>query len=173
MRNAVSYLTALSEADADARARRTASDPALSLRSLLHTDSGSDLTNVVDLYDTDDILDIPLQSSTSQQKPTTKHSEFGHCSNEAYRYTSSYKPGTTRTHVEKEPPYYILMTTYLSYLIMIVLGHLRDFIGKRFYPDAYRHLMPSNVSFHYYLHVDICLRMMTALAGLRSAQLGF
>jgi serine palmitoyltransferase len=152
MRNAASYLTALSQADADARARRISSDsepsePALSLRSSLHTDDDSSyLTTVDDSDDTYDDLDTPPHPPTSQQQFTTKHSEFGHCFNEAYRYTSAYKPGTTNTAHSEEPPYYILITTYVSYLILIVVGHLRDFVGKRLYPDAYQHLMPSNVS---------------------------
>ena len=152
MRNAASYLAALSQADAEARARNNASDDepsvsALSLRSL-RTDDTSYLTTVDDSDDADDVLDVPPYPPTSQQTFTTKHSEFGHCSNEAYRYTSSYKPGKASTsHVEEDPPYYILITTYLSYLILIVLGHFRDFVGKRIYSNAYRHLMPSNVSF--------------------------
>ena len=39
-----------------------------------------------------------------------------------------------------EPPYYYLLTTYISYLILIVFGHIRDYFGKRFRPQRYRHL---------------------------------
>lgn len=39
-----------------------------------------------------------------------------------------------------EPPYYYLLTTYISYLILIVFGHVRDFFGKRFREEHYRHL---------------------------------
>lgn len=153
MRNAASYLTALSQADADARARSgissdtESSGATLSLRSSLRTDDDtSDLTMADDSDDIYNVLDRPPHPPTSLQQFTAKHSEFGHCFNEAYRYTSAYKPATHAVHVDEEPPYYILITTYLSYLIMIVFGHLRDFVGKRFCPDAYRHLMPSNVS---------------------------
>lgn len=34
--------------------------------------------------------------------------------------------------IEDEPPYFILLTTYISYLFLIMLGHVRDFFGKRF-----------------------------------------
>jgi hypothetical protein len=33
-----------------------------------------------------------------------------------------------------------------SYLILISIGHLRDFFGKKFYPVYYRDLMPHDVS---------------------------
>jgi serine palmitoyltransferase len=33
-----------------------------------------------------------------------------------------------------------------SYLILICLGHIRDFVGRRFHPKAYQHLMPRDVS---------------------------
>lgn len=39
-----------------------------------------------------------------------------------------------------EPPYYYLLTTYISYLILIIFGHVRDFFGMRFKEDNYRHL---------------------------------
>lgn len=153
MRNAASYLTALS--DADARARKLSTDdassgPAFSLRSSVRTDDDvsyvtTDDSASEDFYD--DTLDKPPHPPTSEQTFSTRHSEFGHCSNEAYRCTSAHQPGSKiLSFAEEEPPYYILVTVYLSYLILIVLGHLRDFVGKRFCREAYSHLMPRNVS---------------------------
>jgi serine palmitoyltransferase len=46
--------------------------------------------------------------------------------------------------VEDEPPYYYLLTTYISYLILIIFGHVRDFFGKRFHQEKYRHLKAAN-----------------------------
>lgn len=43
-----------------------------------------------------------------------------------------------------EPPYYYLLTTYFSYLILIIFGHVRDFFGKRFREEHYRHLQARN-----------------------------
>ncbi|KAH8926892.1 PLP-dependent transferase [Atractiella rhizophila] len=45
---------------------------------------------------------------------------------------------------EEDPGYFILLTTYYSYVILILLGHLRDFLGKKFYRKSYKHLMPSD-----------------------------
>lgn len=78
-------------------------------------------------------------------KSTVKHSEFGHCNNPNWRWTSQWNPNEP-IHPEEEarPPYYILWTTYLSYLLLIVVGHMRDFFGKRFRAHAYAHLLPRN-----------------------------
>jgi serine palmitoyltransferase len=153
MRNTTSYLTAFSQAGADARRKAaTDDDPseAFSLGSSLRTDDDmSYLTNDDSNFDdSDDHLDRSPHPPNSEQVFTTRHSEFGHCANETYRHTSGYVQGTAiMPHVEEDPPYYILLTTYFSYLLMILFGHLRDFVGKRFVPGSYRHLMSSDVSF--------------------------
>lgn len=83
---------------------------------------------------------------SSETVYTTAHTEFGHCANEQYRYLSKHKPSAAGHDAdEPEPPYYIILTTYMSYLLLIILGHLRDFFGKRFYPHKYKHLMPHKV----------------------------
>ena len=95
---------------------------------------------------TDGLL-YPSHPPTSEQVFTTVHTEFGHCANEQYRTVSQHKPGTLPVlHVDQDPPYYILLSTYISYLILICLGHVRDFVGKRFHPSSYHHLMPRDVS---------------------------
>jgi 7-keto-8-aminopelargonate synthetase-like enzyme len=70
---------------------------------------------------------ITLQKST-EEKATTK----------------SEAPPLRKTFVHPEEanvPLFTLLTTYLSYAILIGIGHIRDFFGKRFRPKAYRHLM--------------------------------
>ncbi|WWC68546.1 uncharacterized protein I206_102475 [Kwoniella pini CBS 10737] len=78
-------------------------------------------------------------------KSTIKHSEFGHCNNPNWRWTSQWNPDEP-IHPEEEPhpPYFTLLTTYISYILLIVIGHMRDFFGKRFRPAEYAHLMPQN-----------------------------
>ncbi|OZJ02355.1 hypothetical protein BZG36_04473 [Bifiguratus adelaidae] len=40
----------------------------------------------------------------------------------------------------QDPPMFTLMTTYLSYLILILFGHLRDFFGKIFKRQKFKNL---------------------------------
>ncbi|KAF8839284.1 PLP-dependent transferase [Paxillus ammoniavirescens] len=143
MATAASYLSAVHEADARSRIHdiSPASTPPLSLSSSV-TSSSEDTV----LHESDDNcngLTYPLTPPTSEQVFNTVHTEFGHCANENYRCISQHNPETPVTeHEIEEPPYYILITTYISYLILIVFGHIRDFFGKRFAKQYFTHLMP-------------------------------
>jgi serine palmitoyltransferase len=139
--SAKSYLKALSLEDAKRESYHSpSSTPALSLSSSLTASSDES-----DEYD-DDGLSTPKIPPTSNQVFNTVHAQFGHCSNPAYRLVSQHKPGTPfPAHSEQDPPYYILFSTYISYLFLIVIGHMRDYFGKRFWPASYEHLIPSNV----------------------------
>ncbi|KAF9242270.1 pyridoxal phosphate-dependent transferase [Melanogaster broomeanus] len=143
MATAASYLSAVHEADARARSHdiSPASTPPLSLSSSI-TNSSEDTV----LHESDDNitgLTYPFTPPTSEQVFNTVHTEFGHCANESYRCISQHNPEKpVAEHEIEEPPYYILITTYISYLILIVFGHIRDFFGKRFAKQYFTHLMP-------------------------------
>ncbi|KAI0654127.1 serine palmitoyltransferase 2 [Cubamyces menziesii] len=146
MSTAASYLSAVSEADARARKHGAtpASTPALSMSSSV-TSSSEDTVLDESNVDFTDGLSFPRVPPTSSQVFTTVHAEFGHCANEEYRYTSQHRAGVPYKSIpEQDPPYYILLTTYISYILVICLGHLRDFVGKRFRAANYRHLLPWN-----------------------------
>ena len=147
MPSAASYLSALSQADARARgsSRSPTSTPALSLSSSVTTSTEDTVLNESD-SDPSDGLTMSPRPPTSEQVFTTVHTEFGHCADERYRYVSQHPSNTDLPdHVEQDPPYYIFLSTYISYLLLICLGHFRDFFGKRLHPQSYRHLMPHNV----------------------------
>ena len=192
--DARSLLTFVSEADKNRRhqnkiassaaslAPSTTSTPALSFSSSLTADSDS----LVEEYDFDDMMHDPNDESgltrpsappTSNQVFNTRHVEFGHCANPAYRHTSSHTPGQEfKAHEEQEPPYYVLLFTYISYLMLIIVGHMRDFFGKRFRAASYVHLMASKVSFPFLNHFFL-VRFLTFFfpnfLGLCGTQLGF
>ena len=113
---AASYLSAVSVADARARAHGATptSTPALSMSSSI-TSSSEDTVLEETSADFTDGLSYPRVPPTSDQVFTTVHSEFGHCANEDYRYTSQHRAGTAYKSIpERDPPYYILLTTYIS-----------------------------------------------------------
>lgn len=110
--SAASYLSALAKADAHARISHNApplATPALSLSSSMTGDSEDTLSS-----DDDDVVGLkhPLQPPTSEQVFTTVHTEFGHCANQSYRYMSQHDPDAPLDHVDVDPPYYILLSTY-------------------------------------------------------------
>ncbi|KAL4948750.1 pyridoxal phosphate-dependent transferase [Aspergillus filifer] len=73
-----------------------------------------------------------------------QHAQFGPIGHPSHRYSSRHPGGHFPEPVMDEPPYYYLITTYISYLILIAFGHVRDFFGKRFREENYRHLKPRN-----------------------------
>lgn len=42
------------------------------------------------------------------------------------------------------PPYYIVLVTYLNYLILIIFGHVHDFLGLKFQKDKYKDLLEKD-----------------------------
>jgi serine palmitoyltransferase len=137
---AAQYLQAVSHADS---IRRSSSTIATTL-----TDLDSNSTNtLVDSEDSgEDLLNVPVVPPNSEQVFHTRHIEFGHCADERFRHVSQHTPGKPLApHKEQDPPYYILLSTYLSYVILICIGHVRDFFGKRLRTKEYSHLMPNNV----------------------------
>ncbi|KAF2646407.1 serine palmitoyltransferas-like protein 2 [Massarina eburnea CBS 473.64] len=90
---------------------------------------------------------MPTEQKTLFQPPDMEeerriarmHAQFGPLNSQSHRYVSKFE-GEFGDPVEDEPPYYFLLTTYISYLILIVFGHVRDFFGKRFRKAHYSHL---------------------------------
>ncbi|CZR57104.1 probable LCB2-serine C-palmitoyltransferase subunit [Phialocephala subalpina] len=70
--------------------------------------------------------------------------QFGPLGSQSHRYVSQHVGAELESPVMDEPPYYYLLTTYISYLILIIFGHVRDFFGKRFRPEHYKHLKSAN-----------------------------
>lgn len=72
------------------------------------------------------------------------HAQFGPLNSQSHRYTSRHQGGECPDPIMDEAPYFYLLTTYISYLILIIFGHVRDFFGMRFKEDGYRHLKPRD-----------------------------
>ena len=83
-------------------------------------------------------------SPAEARRIARQHAQFGPLGSQSHKYSSSHRGGELPDPVEDEPPYYYLVTTYISYLILILFGHVRDFFGKRFREERYRHLKAQN-----------------------------
>lgn len=148
--SASSYLTAVSEADAQrlvasrSRDKTPDSTPALSMNSKATSSSSQD-TTFEDEYDSNDGLAHPRIPPASDQVFNTIHTEFGHCANEQYRYKSEHNYNDGPVADFEDPPYYILISIYITFLLLLCLSHMRDFLGKRFRTLAYKHLVAHDV----------------------------
>lgn len=88
-------------------------------------------------------------SPEQARKIAREHAQFAPITHPSHQYVSVHPEGKpVRDPVEDEPPYYYLLTTYISYLILIIFGHVRDFFGKIFREKNYKHLKTQNVHCH-------------------------
>ncbi|KAG2108527.1 serine palmitoyltransferase 2 [Suillus discolor] len=145
MPTAVSYLSAVQQTNARGRSRDNFSVPSTPALSLSPSITASSEDNAFSEDDENNCLVYPITPPTSEQIFTTVHTEFGHCANEAYRCVSKHdytKPFEERTI--EEPPYYVFFATHISLFILHLLGHMRDFFGKRFAKSYFAHLIPQN-----------------------------
>lgn len=82
--------------------------------------------------------------------------EFGALTSRDYLYVSSHDAGTPLPEpLVDDPPYIIFIATYLNYLILINIGHIRDFFGKRFYPADFLALVAKNGYAPWYLGFEL------------------
>ena len=120
---------------------QTQGSPAISSASLsLPTISLS--TATADSASSDDLPTTLFQppSPAEARRVAKQHAQFGPLGSQHHRYVSRHQGGPFPDPIADEPPYYYLITTYFSYLVLIAFGHVRDFFGKRFRKERYRHL---------------------------------
>jgi serine palmitoyltransferase len=78
-------------------------------------------------------------------KQERRDAQFGPLTDAGHLYISAHQGKPLETPLEDEPPYYFVLTTYISYLLLIFFGHARDFFGKRFGDKKrYQSLQPYN-----------------------------
>ena len=83
-------------------------------------------------------------SPAEARRVARQHAQFGPLGSQHHRYVSKHTGGPYPDPIEDEPPYYYLITTYISYLVLMFFGHVRDFFGKRFRKNRYRHLQEQD-----------------------------
>ncbi|KAI1361605.1 serine palmitoyltransferase [Xylaria arbuscula] len=83
--------------------------------------------------------------STEFSLQRRRDAQFGPQLDPDHRYVSMHHGEPLDAPVIDEPPYYYVLTTYISYLLLLALGHIRDFFGKRFSKKPlYKTLKASN-----------------------------
>jgi serine palmitoyltransferase len=73
-----------------------------------------------------------------QQEEQPIESQFGPIGDQTHQYISQHMGGPLPQHIVDEPSYFYILTTYISYMILIAIGHVRDFFGKQFKPAKYK-----------------------------------
>ena len=116
------------------------SSPSLSLPTIFLSTAKADTTNDDEPPTT--LFQPPSPAETRRLKK--QHAQFAPLGHQSHRYTSRHAGGLFPEPILDDPPYYYLITTYISYLVLIIFGHVRDFFGKRFRGKHYRHLQARN-----------------------------
>ncbi|GAB7357941.1 hypothetical protein MBLNU230_g0108t1 [Neophaeotheca triangularis] len=112
--------------------------PTLSLPTINLTTATAEKTKMDDVQRPLTLFSPP--SPAEAKRLQKQHAAFGPMGSKQHLYSSRFVGADFPDPIEDEPPYYYLITTYISYLILIVFGHVRDFFGKRFKQENYRHL---------------------------------
>ncbi|KAK5077847.1 serine palmitoyltransferase component [Lithohypha guttulata] len=118
----------------------TISNPTLSLPTISLSTARADSSNMDEPPTT---LFQPLAPAEARRLQR-QYAQFGPLNSQSHRYTSRHTGGEFSEPIMDEPPYFYLLTTYISYLILIIFGHVRDFFGMKFKADNYRHLKSRN-----------------------------
>lgn len=112
--------------------------PSLSLPTINLTTATGEKSKMEDAARPLTLFSPPTPSEA--KKLAKQHAAFGPLGSKQHLYSSRFVGEEFPEPVEDEPPYYYLITTYISYLILIIFGHVRDFFGKRFKQDRYKQL---------------------------------
>ena len=98
--------------------------PSISLSSAIASDLNSMEPSTTTIFEPQTVEEMDRQRKAESQ--------FGPLLHQAHRYVSKSHGEPLEPPVEDEPPYGSILTTYISYLLLILFGHVRDFFGKRF-----------------------------------------
>ncbi|CAN3361164.1 serine palmitoyltransferase 2 [Diutina catenulata] len=86
--------------------------------------------------------EIPHAPVDTRPESVQADHEYGKLTSKEYLYESKHPVGEPLpTPIEDEPPIIVYILTYISYLILILIGHIRDFFGKIFKSKDYVHLV--------------------------------
>lgn len=84
---------------------------------------------------------IPTALPDKRLKQIISDHEYGTLESDEHLYVSRHPANEPLpTPIDDEPPYIIYLATYLSYIILILIGKIRDFFGKIFRPNYYSYL---------------------------------
>ncbi|EPE07331.1 serine palmitoyltransferase 2 [Ophiostoma piceae UAMH 11346] len=76
------------------------------------------------------LFEPPSDAEAEAQR--RRDAQFGPLLSRNHLYVSSHPGGSLEPPVVDEPPYYYFLATYISYLLLIGLGHTRDFFSRNF-----------------------------------------
>ncbi|KAK9460547.1 pyridoxal phosphate-dependent transferase [Lipomyces oligophaga] len=81
----------------------------------------------------------------SPEEIKRREMQFGPLTHPSHKYVSQHPKGEPVPEVViEDPPLFHLIFTFISYLILIIIGHIEDFFGKRFRKEQFAPLIQKN-----------------------------
>lgn len=88
---------------------------------------------------------VPNPPPETRTKAEKAELEFGALTSKKWLCVSRSDPKHPFKYpIADDPPYFIVIMTYLNYLVMILIGHIRDFFGMLFTPKKYQAMLPKD-----------------------------
>ena len=88
---------------------------------------------------------VPLITPPNLPIEIKRENEFGTLTSKTYLHqVKSFEGKEIPDPVIDTPPYYISIITYVNYLILIIFGHVHDFLGIRFQKNKYTDLIEKD-----------------------------
>lgn len=108
-------------------------------------DASTGASSVLSTSPTDNKRFFDLGDSKPLPTYELKESEFGKLTSDKYKYKQRFDPKRSPINPKEDfPSRYVFATTYISWGILIVIGHIRDWFAKIFDVPEARHLREYN-----------------------------
>lgn len=100
---------------------------------------------------------IPVyEANEGLSKDEQREKEFGTLESEEFLYVSQHAPNTPyEVESLEEPPYYVPVLTYLNFLILVVVGNIKDFFGTIFDRKQFEDIVEKDGYAPYYLRLEL------------------
>lgn len=96
------------------------------------------MSTTVTLVDTKNEMVAEPDKNTS---PELNELEFGRLTSPKYLYQSSWPAGKELPAVPDDlPTLYVFISTYMNYLLLIIIGHIKDLLARILHMESYKNL---------------------------------
>lgn len=88
---------------------------------------------------------VPILTPEGIDVESKKEEEYGKLTTDEFLYSTKCLNGEpAKEPVLDTPPYYISLVTYLNYLILIIFGHISDYLGMKFQRSKHMEFLEIN-----------------------------